>query len=161
MRQHLRAAGEYLLALGLVSSVLFGTLSVWEPVRVAGMSMSPALEAGDLVVVRKHAQACRGSIALVRAVGHRAVLHRVVSVGQDGSLVTRGDANPIDDRERASPNEVAGVVVRVLPAGTLLRRWRGANQVEYHDGSTEQLETTTETTLPARRSSNRDGSGSS
>ena len=57
--------------------------------------------------------------------GHGAVLHRVVAVGDDGDVTTRGDANEVADRERASANEVAGVAVRVIPAGELLRRWQG------------------------------------
>ena len=126
MKERLRAGAEYVAALAVVAAVLLATLSVWEPVRVAGLSMSPTLDAGDLVIVRKHAQPSGGSIALVHVAGHQPVLHRVVSVGQDGAIVTRGDANPVDDRERALPSEVAGVVVRVIPAGALLRRWRGA-----------------------------------
>jgi signal peptidase I len=117
---------EFILALAVVAGMLFLALSVWEPVRVAGKSMSPALHPGDLVVVRKDARPQDGSIVLVRAAGHGAVLHRVVAVGLDGSLTTRGDANPVDDRERVSADEVSGVVVRVVPAANLLRCWRGA-----------------------------------
>jgi len=126
MREHLRAAAEYCVALALVVITLWATLSVWEPVRVAGASMVPALEAGDLAIVRRNGVPRTGSIALVRAAGHSAVLHRVVSVGEDGAMVTRGDANPVNDRERASASDVTGVVVRVVPAGALLHRWRGA-----------------------------------
>jgi signal peptidase I len=110
----------------VVGAMLLVALSVWEPVRVGGMSMSPALRAGDLVMVRRHARPRKGDIALVRAVGHGAVLHRVVEVSQDGEVVTRGDANPVDDREPASATEVEGIVTRVIPAGALLRSWRGA-----------------------------------
>jgi signal peptidase I len=117
---------EFVLALTVVAGLLFLTLSVWEPVRVAGKSMSPALHPGDLAIVRKDARPRDGNIVLVRAAGHGAVLHRVVAVGSDGSLTTRGDANPVDDRERVSADEVSGVVVRVVPAANLLRRWRGA-----------------------------------
>ena len=117
---------EYVAALALVAAILLATMSVWEPVRVAGMSMSPALLPGDVVVVRRGAQPHEGCIALIRAAPHGAVLHRVVAVAADGSVTTRGDANPIDDRERAAPREIAGVVVRVVPVGMLLRRWRAA-----------------------------------
>jgi signal peptidase I len=126
VRARLSSVIEFVLALAVVAGLLFLASSVWEPVRVAGKSMSPALHPGDLVVVRKDARPRDGSIVLVRAAGHGAVLHRVVAVGSDGSLTTRGDANPVDDRERVSAAEVSGVVVRVLPAAGLLRRWRGA-----------------------------------
>jgi len=126
MREWLAAAGEFAAALAVVAALLFAALSVWEPVRVAGLSMSPALRPGDLVIVRKNARPREGSIVLVRAAGHGAVLHRVVGIGLDGSVTTRGDANPIDDSERVSARDTAGVVVRVVPAGTLLGRWRAA-----------------------------------
>jgi signal peptidase I len=146
MRGGLRAAGEFVAALTVVVALLFATLSVWEPVRVAGLSMSPALRPGDLVIVRKNARPLEGSIVLVRAAGHGAVLHRVVGIGLDGSVTTKGDANPIDDSEKVRRTDIAGVVVRVLPAGTLLVRWRGAEEVGYHDDSIEQHEAMTETT---------------
>jgi signal peptidase len=124
MKARLLPVVEYAAALAMVAVIIFATLAVWEPVRVAGMSMSPALMPGDLVIVRKGERARRGSIALVRASGHGAVLHRVVGLGKDRTLITRGDANPVDDRERVGAGDVAGVVVRVVPAGKLLRRWR-------------------------------------
>jgi signal peptidase I len=146
MRSRLRAVGEFFVALMVVAVLLFATLSVWEPVRVAGLSMSPALRPGDLVIVRKKARPLEGSIVLVRAPGHGAVLHRVVGMGLDGSVTTKGDANQIDDSEKVRRTDIAGVVVRVVPAGTLLVRWRGAEEVGYHDDSTEQHEAMTETT---------------
>ena len=126
MRERLQAAAEFVVALCMVAALLVAGLSVWEPVRVAGLSMSPALDPGDLVIVRKNTRPREGSIALVRAAGHGAVLHRVVTISGDGTMTTRGDGNPVDDRETVRAREVAGVVVRVIPAGALLRRWRGA-----------------------------------
>jgi signal peptidase I len=126
MRALLLAAVEYVGTLAVVAAIVFAALAVWEPVRVAGMSMAPALLPGDLAIVRKSAQPQEGSIALVRAKGHAAVLHRVVAIRDDGFLTTRGDANRVDDREPVAAREVAGVVVRVVPAGAWLRRWRPA-----------------------------------
>jgi hypothetical protein len=132
-------------------------LHVWEPVRVAGMSMSPTLVPGDVVLVRRRAQPTRGSIVLVRRTGHRAVLHRAVAVRSDGSLVTKGDANTVTDREPARREECMGVVERVVPLGVLFRRWRGLEEVGYHDGSTEQREAMTEKTPGAVRFEQRCG----
>jgi signal peptidase I len=126
MRARFFAGVEYLAALTLVAAIVFTTLAVWEPIRVSGMSMSPALLPGDLAIVRRGAHPQEGSIALVRADGHAAVLHRVVAIGDDGIITTRGDANRVDDREPAAAREIAGVVVRVVPAGVWLRRWRPA-----------------------------------
>jgi signal peptidase I len=126
MRERLLSAAEFVVALAVVVGVLAATLSAWEPVRVGGRSMSPALRPGDLAIVARGAIPHEGDIVLIRAPGHGPVLHRVVAVGRGGSVTTRGDANPVDDRESVSSGDLAGVVVRVVPAGKLLRRWRGA-----------------------------------
>ena len=152
MRARLGALVEYFVALFIVAAMVFSASTQWEPVRVTGLSMSPALAPGDLAIVRKGASPREGNIVLVRARGHAPVLHRVVTIGPDGSATTRGDANQINDREAVRPNEIAGVVVRVVPAGAFLRRWRGVEEVGYHDGSTEQQEATTETASGEQRS---------
>ncbi|MEI7814225.1 MAG: S24/S26 family peptidase [Coriobacteriia bacterium] len=152
MRAQLRAAAEFVAALSVVAALLFAVLTLWEPVRVAGLSMSPALLPGDLVIVRKAARPRQGSIVLVRASPHGAVLHRVVAIAMDGAITTRGDANPIDDREKVHAAQIVGVVERVIPAGTMLKRWRDSREVGYHDGSTEQHETMTETTQSVAQS---------
>ncbi len=127
MRERLLALVEFVVAISVVLGLSFAALSVWEPVRVSGSSMRPALQPGDLAIVGKDRRPKDGSIVLVRAAGHGAVLHRVVAVGRDGLLTTRGDANPVDDQERVTDAEVAGVVVRVVPLGELLRRWQGSD----------------------------------
>jgi len=146
MRGRIQATTEFLVATGIVGALLAAAWSVWLPVRVLGGSMSPALSPGDLVIVARNARPREGHIVLARSAGRGAVLHRVVAIGDDGLVTTRGDANAVDDAERIRAAEVAGVVVRVIPIGTLLRRWRGVAEVGYHDGSTEQHEATTETT---------------
>ena len=159
MRERLRSVLEYAAALSVVTALIFSASTVWEPVRVAGLSMSPTLSPGDLAIVRRDARPREGSIVLVRAPGHSAVLHRVVAMGTDGSATTKGDANTVNDRENARASEIVGVVERVVPIGVLLRRWRGIENVGYHDDSTEQREVMTETTSE-RYGPNRDGSGS-
>ena len=125
MGPRLSAAVEYTVALAIVTAVVAAAGYLWEPVRVSGASMSPALHPGDLVLVRRGAQPRAQAIVLVRAPGHRAVLHRVLAVRADGSATTKGDANDVADREVASAEHIDGVVTRVLPVGVLLARWRG------------------------------------
>jgi len=152
MRERVLSLLEYAAALAVVAGLVFAATTTWEPVRVAGRSMAPALNPGDLAIVHRDAVPREGSIVLVRAEGHGAVLHRVVAMASDGSATTRGDANTINDRERVRPQEIAGVVVRVVPASQVLSRWRGIREVGYHDGSTEQRKATTETTSDVVRS---------
>ncbi len=102
-------------------------LAVWEPVRVAGGSMEPALYPGDIVLVRRGAAAREGRMVLVREPGRTAVLHRVVRASGGGRWVLRGDANPIEDLNAVDDRFIAGAVDRVLPAGALLARWRSAS----------------------------------
>ena len=121
-----RALAPTVAAYAIVGTVMATGLALFEPVAVVGGSMVPVLHHGDLALVRRHIAARRGDIALLRQAGRGAVLHRVARVTEDHTLVMRGDANPIDDFEAASPEEVAGVVVAYLPVGALLERWRGA-----------------------------------
>lgn len=114
-----------LVGYALVAAACVGTLMVVEPVTVSGGSMAPTLHPGDIALVRRGVRASQGDVALIRESGHSAVLHRVVAVRSDGSLRTRGDANPIADFEPVASRCVAGRVMAVIPAGSLMRRWRG------------------------------------
>ncbi len=146
----MRAAGRFVaettLVVGALGLVTVGVLQGYVPLRVGGSSMHPALHAGDLVLVRRHARVSVGDVVLIRAAGHGPVLHRAVGVLADGSVRTRGDANEVDDLEPAAPNSVAGVVVGHVPVGRLVERWRSSRAVGYHGGSTEQYSAMTETT---------------
>ena len=112
-------------AYALIAGAAYGALTQVRPVRVVGESMHPTLHAGDLALVRTSARARVGDIVLVREAGRSAVLHRVAAEGGNGSLVLRGDANPIADLEPAPSSAVAGIVWRVVPVGGLLERWKG------------------------------------
>jgi len=112
-----------LVAYALLALFAVALARWYVPVRVQGGSMRPALVDGDVVLVARNELPIRGDIALLRS-GPGFVLHRVRSVRPDGALVTRGDANPIDDLAATSRDQVRGEVVRVLPVGKMLERWR-------------------------------------
>lgn len=101
-------------------------LAVWAAPRfgivfVGGWSMTPALTPGDLALyTRVPADARERDIVLVVPRGSRAFLHRVVAVQLDGSLRTKGDANEKADPVASGADEVAGVVLTVLPSGRAL-----------------------------------------
>jgi len=114
-----------LLVLGLLATNWFSV------VTVAGGSMVPALLPGDVVIVTKSQRPAKGDIALVRS-GHSLVLHRVTRLQADGSIRTRGDANPIADFAATPLSAVRGRVVAVLPLGGAVARWR-------HDGACDTL----------------------
>lgn len=118
--------------LGRVRSLLVWTLAVamlavavWASgyygAIVGSGSMSPALQVGDVVVVRRGARARAGDIVVYDKPGwRRAVVHRAVAELPDGRLVTRGDANPVRDRDPVTRESVQGTVVAVLPLGRVV-----------------------------------------
>jgi signal peptidase I len=90
-------------------------------VFVGGWSMAPTFTPGDLTFYRRApADARERDVVLVVPRGSRAFLHRVVAVQLDGSLRTKGDANPTADPEAAGPDEVAGIVLVAVPSGQAL-----------------------------------------
>lgn len=120
----LRRVSVTVLAYGLTAAACFLAVRAYTPIRVSGSSMHPALHAGDLVFVTRGTPQ-RGDIALLRMPGHGPVLHRIVGVEADGTVRTRGDANPVDDLEPVNREHVAGTVAAVLPVGAAIERWRG------------------------------------
>jgi signal peptidase I len=94
------------------------------PVRVAGGSMSPALEGGDIVFVARRAPVSPRDIVLIREPGRSAVLHRIVAPSAEGSWVTQGDANPVADLRPVARSAIVGRVVGVLRVGGIAREWR-------------------------------------
>jgi len=108
----------------VLGAAAFAGLRVYEPVRVSGGSMYPALRDGDVVFVSSKREPVAGDIALLHAPGHGPVLHRVVERRGDGTLLTKGDANRLPDFAPTPKTAVQGTVVRVLPAGALLERVR-------------------------------------
>jgi signal peptidase I len=116
---------EPLGILGVVLALLWASQGALIPVRVGGWSMGPTLSAGDVVLVRPGARPVQGDIVLVRSPGHKPVLHRVVELLDGGAVRTKGDANAVADMAPATPSEVVGRSVGVIPAGAWVAWWRG------------------------------------
>jgi len=125
MRNAARWLAEPLAIAGIALALAWGAAHVVTPVRVAGWSMGPALAPGDVVLIRRGARPIPGDVVLVTADGHEPVLHRVVDLLDSGLARTKGDANQVADLELASPSEVAGTAIAVVPLGEWLARWRG------------------------------------
>jgi len=84
--------------------------------------MRPALSPGDLVLVDRQARPASGQIALVQTERHGRFLHRIVEMGEGGSVRTQGDANAIADFDALPETAVIGPVTLVIPVGTWLGR---------------------------------------
>ncbi|TLM80523.1 MAG: signal peptidase I [Actinobacteria bacterium] len=114
------------VALAVAAVALAAFAPTHRVMLVGGGSMAPALEAGDVAIVRKGADAHTGDVILFGREGYGRVLHRVVAMHADGTLATRGDANPSTDREPLARGAVEGRVVAVVAAGKA-RRWVSAS----------------------------------
>jgi signal peptidase len=102
-------------------------------VYVEGGSMEPTLTPGDLVVYRRApVTATEGDVVLIAREGWPSgVLHRVVATLEDGTYTTRGDANPIPDRDPVRPAAVLGRAVLAVPSGRALRALVAASRWCY------------------------------
>jgi len=92
------------------------------PVRVAGTSMAPSLQPGDLLAVAAQLRPREGDIVVVRARGMEMV-KRVASL-RDGEVGLVGDNRAASTDLSLRWDDIAGVVLlRYRPRVTLLRRF--------------------------------------
>ena len=75
-------------------------------------SMEPELSIGDLIIVAER-ENYEVEDVVVYQDGRMAVTHRIVSISED-EVVTRGDANNIDD-DPITPDQIKGEVVLAIP----------------------------------------------
>jgi len=119
------AAGMGLVLCAVVLAVLFvapGLVGAEAAFVVDSDSMSPAIDAGDVVVVHDTAPTtiAEGDVITYRSdrpAQSAYVTHRVVGVEESGQrhFRTKGDANEQPDPELVSPAAVVGEVGIVLP----------------------------------------------
>jgi signal peptidase I len=98
------------IAYGLVGNRWYHILAI------EGGSMEPTITRGDLIVVTPLESEIRPGMILTMGVNGRIVTHRVIAVLPDGSLVTRGDANGLDDDWQGKPITVFGQYAFTIPA---------------------------------------------
>lgn len=90
---------------------IFGNM----PVTIQTNSMAPTFQAGDLIIDKTVTNASSlkaGNIITFWTTieGKRVKnTHKIIEVKTDGSFVTRGDANDINDTSPVSPSDVIGV----------------------------------------------------
>jgi signal peptidase len=108
--------GVIRVLLAVAGALLVGAVPArfgWSSSVVISGSMSPAVEAGDIVVTSPvPADRLREGLVIrfhdPRRPG-RYVLHRIVGTTADGRLVTRGDANTVADAAPVPKGTVTGV----------------------------------------------------
>lgn len=76
-------------------------------------SMSPAFEVGDLLIYQAAETYEKGDMIAFRDRENDLVTHRIVGFGED-YVITKGDANPVED-EPVSFEDVYGKVILIVP----------------------------------------------
>jgi len=100
---------------------------------VQGDSMLPTHHSGDLVIARSRARYERGDVIVfaIRPSGSSTattrVMHRIVAIGDDGSIVTQGDNRSNPDSFETTAADVIGEARWAVPRGGvalwLFSRW--------------------------------------
>jgi len=107
-------------AIGVVVLIWFtlGLMPVY-PTVVAGGSMSPTMEYGDLVIsLKTEASGVVVGDVIDFHTDNGNVIHRVVGHAGDEleeGFITRGDANPAEDLSPVVPSQLRGKVIAVIP----------------------------------------------
>lgn len=127
------AIGICLVALAYVAPI--SPLTPLTYVAVHGDSMHPAVDSGDLVVLRRSDTYGVGDVVAFRDpnLDGAVIMHRIVGRddhdGQDGRdggdgrrFRTRGDNNDFVDEYRPGPAEILGLQVLRIPAGADIAR---------------------------------------
>lgn len=121
------------LLAGLVVTSVLPVAVGWRSNVVLSGSMRPALPAGDVVVSSPAGAGAlsRGQVVLVRdpAEPGQLLVHRVVGVGADGALTTRGDANASADSTSVPRADVLGLVRVRVPQVGLVSLWARQGRV--------------------------------
>ncbi len=103
----------------LVVWSLLPALMGWTPRVILSGSMEPRVHVGDVIVTREvpAASLAKGQVVTVTDPDHpdRTRTHRLVRRGDDGTLVTKGDANQVADSSHITADDVLGVGVLRIP----------------------------------------------
>ena len=76
-------------------------------------SMGHTIPSGSVVLVREHRYHVGQVITFVE--GGTVITHRLVSINPNGTIITKGDANPTIDPWSANKSDIIGGVVRTSP----------------------------------------------
>lgn len=90
-----------------------------QPYGIESGSMTPAIHKGDMVYVDKDISASdiiAGDVVAFNITNDTICTHRIVSNDvENHSIVTKGDANPVEDPSPVDYSSIIGKVVFVLP----------------------------------------------
>lgn len=112
------AGNLYLIAAQIADKDNLPKIFGYARVIVMSGSMQPAIEAGDLIVVREQQKYEEDDIITYRR-GGALITHRIVEANESG-IVTKGDTNNVND-DPVAPADIEGkVVLRIPGAGNFI-----------------------------------------
>jgi signal peptidase len=127
--------------LAVTALLAFGTMSVMAvlPMIIPGYtsasitsgSMMPTLRIGDVVIAVDHAgtEVAPGTIVVYEDPRkHDLVTHRVISINPDGSYITKGDVNGVNDPKPIPAANIKGTAQWIVPFVGLPRVWAAQGQ---------------------------------
>ena len=99
----LKIIGQFILCLILISFILLNIFSMnnkslfgFRIYRVISGSMQPALQIGDVIIVKKSNNYSERDI-ITYSNGLTTITHRIIAINND-EVITKGDANEVDDK---------------------------------------------------------------
>lgn len=87
----------------------------YKPIVIQSGSMSPALETGSLCLISEEKSYGYGDIVTFTTDGGIYVTHRIICENNDGTFVTKGDANKVEDSADLKKENIIGVVRVSVP----------------------------------------------
>ncbi|MDQ1658640.1 MAG: hypothetical protein QOD41_3723 [Cryptosporangiaceae bacterium] len=133
-RELVRAAATAYVS-AYVSLVIWSMLPMafgWTPTVIISGSMTPLIKIGDVVFFAPEnpATIAPGRVVLVDDpdVPGRLLSHRIYERKKDGSIVTKGDANPAPDSTPVRPEHIHGAARLVIPFAGRVTLWKGENR---------------------------------
>jgi signal peptidase len=112
----------WLAGWALVPSLVLG----WKSVVITSGSMQPAFNTGDVIVASPPKDdLAPGTVVVFQDTQGRLITHRITAVNDDGSYVTRGDANAQNDSTPLTADKIVGVGRILVPMIGLPLVWLG------------------------------------
>lgn len=103
--------GIVLFLLVLSLPILWGL----KPYTVTSGSMEPTLHVGALVYVKKTSEVKEGDMIAFAMENGGVCIHRCMTCSQDGTYVTKGDANSFEDAVPVKEDQIIGRAVWTYP----------------------------------------------
>ena len=86
----------------------------YRPVVILSGSMEEELKTGDIVIVKQTKAVKENDILFFLTEDQTPVIHRYIATDENGNFITKGDANPLEDQEPVTIEQVYGKVLKVF-----------------------------------------------